>query len=97
MQALLTYLLDRLPKSSPFRDLLASVSVPNSTNRIALVISERLVNLPVQLMPPMWKFLLEELENAKKEVGGHGPAAAPFIAYLACVRVTRKWPSVITF
>lgn len=68
VQCLLTYLLDRLPKTSPLRDLLASVSLPTSPNRIALVVSERLINLPVQLMPPMWKFLLEELENARKEV-----------------------------
>lgn len=68
IQRLLTYLLDRLPKTSPLRDLLASVSLPTSPNRIALVVSERLINLPVQLMPPMWKFLLEELENARKEV-----------------------------
>ncbi|KAJ9112741.1 hypothetical protein QFC20_002066 [Naganishia adeliensis] len=83
IRALLTYLLDRLPKQSPLRDLLASVSSPTSTNRIALVISERLINLPVQLMPPMWKFLQEELENAKKE----GNKEMSFTHYLLISRV----------
>jgi hypothetical protein len=40
-----------------------------SKNRIALVVSERLVNLPVQIMPPLWKMTIDEVEKARKEVG----------------------------
>jgi hypothetical protein len=31
-------------------------------------------------MPPMWKFLLEELENAKKEVSFAFPRFTPLVA-----------------
>ncbi|KAJ9104767.1 hypothetical protein QFC19_003908 [Naganishia cerealis] len=85
IKALLTYLLDRLPAADPIRDLLlTTITTPQKpTTRIALIVSERLVNLPVQLMPPMWKFLLEELENAKKE----GVKEMCFTHYLLISRV----------
>jgi protein BCP1 len=62
------YLISRFTASSPFKDLLSSTSSPNSKNRIALVVSERLINLPVQIMPPMWKMTIDEVEKAQKEV-----------------------------
>ncbi|KAJ9127786.1 hypothetical protein QFC24_000069 [Naganishia onofrii] len=83
IKELLSYLLDRLPSPSPIRDLLVGITAPKPATRIALVVSERLVNLPVQLMPPMWKFLLEELENAKKE----GVKEMDFSHYLLISRV----------
>jgi hypothetical protein len=36
--------------------------------RVGLVVSERLVNLPVQLIPPMYDMLSAELDAAVKEV-----------------------------
>jgi protein BCP1 len=62
------YLISRFTASSPFKDLLSSTSSPNSKNRITLVVSERLINLPVQIMPPMWKMTIDEVEKAQKEV-----------------------------
>jgi protein BCP1 len=35
---------------------------------VGLVVSERLVNLPVQLIPPMYDMLAAELDAAVKEV-----------------------------
>jgi hypothetical protein len=69
VKPLVEYLISRLPSSSPFRNLLVSTSSPQSKNRIALVVSERLVNLPVQIMPPLWKMTIDEVEKARKEVG----------------------------
>jgi hypothetical protein len=69
VKPLIEYLISRLPASSPFRNLLVSTSSPQSKNRIALVVSERLVNLPVQIMPPLWKMTIDEVEKARKEVG----------------------------
>ena len=68
VKPLVEYLISRLPTSSPFRDLLVSTSSPQSKNRIALVVSERLVNLPIQIMPPLWRMTIDEVEKARSEV-----------------------------
>lgn len=41
------------------RNLLA----PTSTSKVGLVISERLINMPVQVVPPMYKMLLDETRD----------------------------------
>jgi protein BCP1 len=35
---------------------------------VGLIICERLVNMPVQIIPPMYKMLLDELRNALSAV-----------------------------
>ena len=83
VKPLIEYLISRLPASSPFRNLLVSTSSPQSKNRIALVVSERLVNLPVQIMPPLWKMTIDEVEKARKE----GTPGMDFTHYLLISRV----------
>lgn len=68
LKPLLEYLISQTPQSSLGHQLLSSTASSDPPNRIALVISERLVNLPVQLMPPVWKMTFEEMEAAKNEV-----------------------------
>ncbi|KAI3402948.2 BCP1 [Candida oxycetoniae] len=35
--------------------------------RVGLIVSERLINMPVEVVPPMYKMLLEEMQNANKK------------------------------
>ena len=65
-----SYLLNRA-KSSSNQTLHSSLSqlLSDSSSNIALLLGERLVNMPVVLIPHMLRFLLEELETASKEVG----------------------------
>lgn len=64
------YLLSQIPSTSSTTDepslhalLSSTLETPAApaSPRIALVVSERLVNLPVQLMPPMWKMMVDEV------------------------------------
>jgi len=77
LATLLQYLIGTFPSTptaSPFRDILSTAAAPSSSTsvgaksaRVGLVISERLVNLPVQLIPPMYDMLAAELDAAVKE------------------------------
>ena len=48
---------------SPLKDLLQ----PDSKARIGLVLTERLVNIPSEVVPPMYNMLLEEISWALEE------------------------------
>lgn len=39
-----------------------------SKNNIGLILSERLINMPVQIVPPMYKMLQEEIQWAIEDV-----------------------------
>lgn len=39
-----------------------------SKNHIGLILSERLINMPVQIVPPMYKMLQEEIQWAIEDV-----------------------------
>lgn len=96
MAPLVDYLVSQLPEggeTGPFRDLLSSSSSSTSAAaaannavtapRIALIISERLVNLPVQLMPPMYKMMTDEVGTRVSE----GVIPRGFTHYLLLSRV----------
>ena len=53
--------MDRIPGTSPLHQHLAS---PSDT---ALIFSLRMLNLPLPLIPPMYKMLLTELKESKHE------------------------------
>lgn len=60
------YLLERTatsPELEPLQGLLGS----GSNASIGLLLTERLINLPVQVIPPMYKMLLEEIQWAIEE------------------------------
>lgn len=40
---------------------------PSSKARVGLILSERLINIPPQVVPPMYKMLLEEIQWANEE------------------------------
>lgn len=60
--SLIAYLQQKAAEANlePIRQQLSQVPVPN----IGLVLSERMVNAPTELVPPMYKMLLEEIEWA---------------------------------
>lgn len=67
---LITYLLSKVASNPPFHEALSALLAAPSTdnpNSVGLVISERLVNMPSQLVPPMYRMLEEELQWARDE------------------------------
>lgn len=79
INSLITYLLSKLSsKATDFHAALTSLlstpaaSPEDSTSaepkHVGLVLSERLVNMPPQVVPPMYRMLQEELEWARNDV-----------------------------
>ncbi|GAA5917440.1 hypothetical protein JCM6882_008665 [Rhodosporidiobolus microsporus] len=74
LASLTSYLLSKLPSSSPFHQTLSSLletpadgSSAAERKHVGLVLSERLVNMPVQVVPPMYRMLGEELDWARED------------------------------
>ncbi|GAA5936136.1 hypothetical protein JCM10213_004690 [Rhodosporidiobolus nylandii] len=74
LASLISYLLSKLPSASPFHTELSSLlenaadaSSPAEPKHVGLVLSERLVNMPVQVVPPMYRMLEEEVGWAKED------------------------------
>jgi protein BCP1 len=60
------YLIDRAattPDLAPLRNLLKS----SDTNQVGLVLTERLINIPAEVVPPMYRMLVEEIVWALEE------------------------------
>jgi len=51
-------------KDSRLNDKLTNLFRENSDQHVGLIISERLINMPVQIVPPMYKMLQEEIQWA---------------------------------
>ncbi|KAK4046651.1 Mss4p nuclear export [Microbotryomycetes sp. JL201] len=71
---LVSYLLSKASANKPFHDQLSSLlsnkvesSTASERSNIGLVLCERLVNMPAQIVPPMYKMLGEELQWAKDD------------------------------
>ncbi|KAI5480669.1 protein bcp1 [Pseudohyphozyma bogoriensis] len=67
ISALINYILSKLPSTSAFHSKLTTLlSHPSSSTSsdIGIVLSERLVNMPPQVVPPMYRMLEEELKWA---------------------------------
>ncbi|CAG8525458.1 7859_t:CDS:2 [Gigaspora margarita] len=58
------YLLDKTKQDSILNEKLDTLLKKDSTNHIGLILSERLINMPVQIVPPMYKMLQEEIQWA---------------------------------
>ncbi|BGP36118.1 Mss4p nuclear export [Rhodotorula kratochvilovae] len=74
LSSLVSYLQAKLPPSSPFAAELAALlsRAPDASSaakpaHVGLVLSERLVNMPAQIVPPMYRMLDEELTWAKDD------------------------------
>jgi protein BCP1 len=53
-------------KSGSRKDF-SSVLDPSSNNQIGLILTERFINMPAQIVPPMYNMLLEEIQWANDE------------------------------
>ncbi|CAE6523733.1 unnamed protein product [Rhizoctonia solani] len=71
IKAIISYLLEKVPKDSPtgavLGDLLAPRALAASIGHTGLIISERLINMPPQIMPPMYRMLGDELASAANQ------------------------------
>ncbi|KAK6352785.1 Mss4p nuclear export [Orbilia brochopaga] len=91
VQALVSYLLDRstgTPLEPHLRTLLAD---SNPSNNTAIVLSERLINMPAEISPPSYKMLLEEVDLAVED---NEPYA--FTNYLLISKVYAEIESKLT-
>ncbi|CAG8641772.1 34215_t:CDS:2 [Racocetra persica] len=61
---LVTYLLDKTKQDSVLNDKLDTLLKKDSIEHVGLILSERLINMPVQIVPPMYKMLQEEIQWA---------------------------------
>jgi len=66
VQALTRYLISR-SQSIPALAPLASLLDPSSTSQVGLILTERFINMPTEIVPPMYTMLLEELQWALEE------------------------------
>jgi protein BCP1 len=52
-----------LPNLSSFPDLIS----PSSQKEVGLILTERLINMPTEIVPPMYNMLMEEVEWANHD------------------------------
>ncbi|KIY49662.1 hypothetical protein FISHEDRAFT_40603 [Fistulina hepatica ATCC 64428] len=66
MKALAEYILDKAKAMPALHADLVSIFAQTSKH-VGLIICERLINMPVQVIPPMYRMLIEEIERASAE------------------------------
>jgi protein BCP1 len=70
LKPFLEYLTKTLPSGNPIRMLLEPSISPAMASRPALIFSLRLLNLPLPLIPPLYKMLLDELKTGQGQEQG---------------------------
>lgn len=72
VRAVLDYVLEKTKANTEFNMVLKKLLNPAKTTKdqnkqlkVGLVISERMINMPVEVVPPMYKMLFEEMEKAE--------------------------------
>lgn len=72
VKAVLDYVLDKTKADVEFNMVLKKLLVQKKSTKdatkqlkVGLVISERMINMPVEVVPPMYKMLLSEMESAE--------------------------------
>jgi protein BCP1 len=58
------YFILKTAPNPEFNRKLRKLLAPSSTSNIGLIISERLINMPTEVVPPMYKMLSNEIEKA---------------------------------
>ncbi|KAF8303096.1 hypothetical protein DL93DRAFT_2090391 [Clavulina sp. PMI_390] len=64
IQALVEYLLQKCAALRPMFEELRQLFAPNSNSQVGLILSERLINMPVQVAPHMYRLLNDEMRWA---------------------------------
>jgi len=70
IQALNAYVLSKSSTDAAFHAVLQALLGPDglqTQNHVGFVLSERLVNMPVQVVPPMYRMLSDEIKWANEE------------------------------
>lgn len=68
IKSLVEYLLSKANSNLALRTVLEDALAPSSRTHVGLILSERLINMPVQVIPPMYKMLTDEIKWAVEEV-----------------------------
>ncbi|TFK41578.1 p21-C-terminal region-binding protein-domain-containing protein, partial [Crucibulum laeve] len=70
IKAIANYCLEKSAQDSAFHTTLNTLFSQNQ-HHVGLVVCERLINMPVQVIPPMYKMLNEEIQRSISENGLH--------------------------
>ena len=68
IKPLIEYFLSKAGPNPGLRTVVEDALALSSNNHIGLILSERLVNMPVQIVPPMYRMLTDEIKWAVEEV-----------------------------
>jgi protein BCP1 len=66
MKTLVDYMISKTSKKPEFNRKLRQLLAAGSKSRIGLVFSERMINMPVEVVPPMYRLFLEETTSEDK-------------------------------
>ena len=66
IKALIDYVAQQAAKNPALSPVLEALKAP-SQHEVGLILTERLINVPAQVVPPMYKMLLEEITWAVEE------------------------------
>ncbi|KAI6002634.1 p21-C-terminal region-binding protein-domain-containing protein [Pisolithus orientalis] len=93
VKVLIEYMLSKISADLTFHSTLSSLLAPKTQVQnqaqahLGLVLSERLINMPVQVVPPMYRMLVDELQDAVADGDPYN-----FTHYLFISRVYRLTP-----
>ncbi|KAH7884050.1 p21-C-terminal region-binding protein-domain-containing protein [Phlebopus sp. FC_14] len=93
IKLLIDYVLSKTSSDTAFHGAISSLLAPKTQLQsqpqahVGLVICERLINMPVQVIPPMYRMLVEEMEEAVEDGDPY-----TFTHYLFLSRVYRLTP-----
>lgn len=76
MKTLIEYMISKTSKKPEFNRKLRQLLAAGSKNKIGLVFSERMINMPVEVVPPMYRLFLEEMTRESRS------SESPFDYYI---------------
>jgi protein BCP1 len=79
IESLVKYFLSKANSNPALRSVLEDALAPSSIAHVGLILSERLVNMPVQIIPPMYRMLADEIQWAVEEV-----SQSPSLGQILC-------------
>ncbi|KAF8839918.1 hypothetical protein BDN67DRAFT_1003345 [Paxillus ammoniavirescens] len=88
LKVLIDYVLSKTKADQGFHSTLQSLLQDHPKYHVGLILGERLINMPVQVIPPMYKMLLEEIDEATEDGEPY-----KFTHYLFISRVYRLTPA----
>ena len=68
IKALMDHFLNKSKSNSAFHNQLATLWSAENNGDVALVLSERIINMPAAVAAPSYKMLLEEIQWAMEDV-----------------------------